>query len=334
MSTQAASSAGSGNPTVVTVVAADTYISSALTEPVTAKLPAGSEMSDGDAIRFECTGGSLMVIETESGRKVGIVPGDGQAVCVYEPGNDGDDFWRFKVLAQSPAAAVADVATDSSVALQVDHAVDAANAAVALASEVLAVPGLAISGVAAEKYKTTATAYYKLDGIQRSRSAIDNQLFSAADTINTAAAAGQYWGIWAIQATATGTLSTKSPSADQVYANEAAAIAALPAADAGNVVLAYITLRSKEATAWTANTDDMTEGVDIDTANFTDITAEHLVKTQIDALVTAVNGLVSKLNANAAKINTDMALLNTANTNDNALATKLNLIIEGGVAYV
>ena len=46
MSTQAASAA------VVTVVAADTYISSAQTYPVTAKLPVGSDMSDGDEIRF------------------------------------------------------------------------------------------------------------------------------------------------------------------------------------------------------------------------------------------------------------------------------------------
>jgi hypothetical protein len=106
MSTQAASSAGSGARTVVTVVAADTYISSALTEPVTAKLPAGEDMSDGDEIRFECTGGSLMVIETEAGRHVGVVPGDGQAVVVYEP---GDDFWRFILLAQSPAAKLADL---------------------------------------------------------------------------------------------------------------------------------------------------------------------------------------------------------------------------------
>lgn len=104
MSTQTASSAGSGQQTVVTVLATDTYISSALTEPVIAKLPAGSEMTDGDEIRFECTGGSLMVIQTESGRRVGVVPGNGAAVCVYEPGDTGDDFWRFWVLPNSPAA--------------------------------------------------------------------------------------------------------------------------------------------------------------------------------------------------------------------------------------
>ena len=117
MSTQAASAAGSGNLTVVTVVAADTYISSALTEPVKAQLPAGSEMTDGAEIRFECTGGSLMVIETEEGRYVGVVPGDGQAVVVYEPGNDSNDFWRFVLLAQSPAAQL----TGSARADRVEH---------------------------------------------------------------------------------------------------------------------------------------------------------------------------------------------------------------------
>jgi hypothetical protein len=116
MSTQAASSAGSGAQTVVTVVAADTYISSALTEPVVAKLPAGSEMTDGDEIRFECTGGSIMIIETESGRRVGVVPGDGQAVCVYEPGTSADDFWRFVLLANSPATKQANASgTDATI---------------------------------------------------------------------------------------------------------------------------------------------------------------------------------------------------------------------------
>lgn len=110
MSTQSASAAGSGGRTVVTVVAADTYISSALTEPVTAYLPAGSEMADGDQIVFECTGGSLMVIETEAQRHVGVVPGDGQAVCTYEPGDDTADFWRFTILSKAPGATIADEA--------------------------------------------------------------------------------------------------------------------------------------------------------------------------------------------------------------------------------
>jgi hypothetical protein len=328
MSTQSASAAGSGARTVVTVVSTDTYISSALTEPVTAQLPAGSEMSDGDAIVFECTGGSLMVIETEAGRHVGVVPGDGQAVVVYEPGDTGDDFWRFSILAQSPAATVADVATNSSTALQVDHATDAASTAAALAaSESLQIGTLAISATV-EDFKTTTTFIGRVGGIQVDKAATDNLGFSAADTINTAAAAGQYWGVWLVQINAAGTVSTKPGGglSDQVYADEATAIAALPAVDAGNISVGHITVRSKEATAWTANTDAL-DATDSDTVNFYDTAVTDLVTTQIAALVTAVAALVSKLNANATKINTDMALLNTANTNDNALATKLNLLL-------
>lgn len=122
----------------------------------------------------------------------------------------------------------------------------------------------------AEKFKTTTTAVYRIGGIQYSKAATTALVFSAADTINTAAGAGQFWGIWLVQINAAGAVSTKSPAADQTYANEAAAIAALPAADAGNVALGYITVQSKEATSWTATTDDLTAASDCAAANFVD----------------------------------------------------------------
>ena len=46
-------------------------------------------------------------------------------------------------------------------------------------------------------------------------------------------------------------------------ANEAAAIAALPAVDASNVQLGYITVQALEATDWVANTDNLTVGVGV-----------------------------------------------------------------------
>lgn len=138
-----------------------------------------------------------------------------------------------------------------------------------LADGVLVDGDLAISATA-EKFKTTATAYYRISGVQYSKAATDNLVFSAAHTINTAGAAGTYWGAFLVQINAAGTVSTKVVSADQVYATEALAIAALPAADAGNVALGYITVNSSEATAWTANTDDLTDGSDCVEANFAD----------------------------------------------------------------
>jgi hypothetical protein len=106
MSTQAAVA---GAETLV--VAADTYISSNLTEPNVAVLPqvddgAGVTVAVGTEIRFECTGGSPITILTADRRYVGLVPGYGAAVVVAEQGENEsmDDFWRFQVLPASPAA--------------------------------------------------------------------------------------------------------------------------------------------------------------------------------------------------------------------------------------
>lgn len=110
MSTQALGSTNdSDNPLVV--VAADTYISSAQTLPTFASLPeisdgTGSTVAVGTEIRFEATSGSVIVILTADGRRVGVVPGYGQAVVVAEAGasESETDFWRFELLANTPAA--------------------------------------------------------------------------------------------------------------------------------------------------------------------------------------------------------------------------------------
>jgi len=98
--------------------------------------------------------------------------------------------------------------------------------------------------------------------------ALTAQVFSAADTVNTGAAAPLVWGAWLVQINAAGVISTKSVGADQVFATEALAIAALPTVDAGNIAIGYITVQCKASTAWTANTDDMTPASDCTTAAF------------------------------------------------------------------
>lgn len=128
-----------------------------------------------------------------------------------------------------------------------------------LADGMLAIGTLTISA-AAEKFKTTTSAIYTIAGLAYTKAATDNLVFSAADTINTGAAAGTLWGIWLVQIDAAGAISTKPGAADMTYANEAAAIAALPAVDASNVQLGYITVQALEATDWVANTDNLTVG--------------------------------------------------------------------------
>lgn len=117
------------------------------------------------------------------------------------------------------------------------------------------------------KFKTTTLAVYTIAGVTYTKAITDNLVFSAANTINTAAGAGDFYGIWLIQINAAGAVSTKAPSANQVYTSSALAIAALPAVDTGNVALGYVVVRSALNKAWVANTSDLL-GFDCVSATF------------------------------------------------------------------
>jgi len=130
--------------------------------------------------------------------------------------------------------------------------------------------GLAISAGDATQFKTTNTWYATFGGIQFSNVAEDSLTFTANHTVNTGTATGDFFGAILVQSLEDGTISTKVVSADQVYTTSAAAIAALPAADALNVALGYIVIAANSDSAWTANTDDMTDASDVLTATFVD----------------------------------------------------------------
>lgn len=140
----------------------------------------------------------------------------------------------------------------------------------------LLVHGTLLISAVPEKFKTTTTAVYTLSGVTYTKAATDNLTFTAAHTVNNAGAAGQYYGIILLQINAAGTISTKVPAADQVYTSSALAIAALPTADALNTSLGYILIYTKEATAWVANTGDMTDGSDVATATFSNTVVKSL----------------------------------------------------------
>jgi len=178
---------------------------------------------------------------------------------------------RVKVFDASRAQDYTVTATQLS-ALLVDGTKTLANALQASFKDGLLTIGTLAIDATAEKFKTTTTAYFRVGSIQYSKAAATAIAFSSADTINTAAAAGTFWGIWLVQVNAAGTVSTKSPSADQVYTTAALALAALPSADSGKVALGYIRVNSKAGVKWTATTDDLTDGSDCTTATFTDAT--------------------------------------------------------------
>lgn len=154
----------------------------------------------------------------------------------------------------------------------IDDLKTVANAYVARYNESVVQDGnLAISATA-EAYKTTQTIYAVLKGFSITKTAADPVTFTAADTINVTPAVGDYWGAWKVEMGLDGTLYTHSVSADQSYADEAAAIAALPATTANRVYVGYITVEANTNAAWTANTDDMTPASDCQDANFYDAT--------------------------------------------------------------
>jgi len=117
-------------------------------------------------------------------------------------------------------------------------------------------------GSTPENVATTA-GQFRIDGVTYTKAAVPaGTAFSAADTINTAGAAGKKWGAWNVQIVGAGTITTKAVGADQSYTTEALAIAALPAVETGKLIIGYVTVQAKEATKWTAGTDDLTAASD------------------------------------------------------------------------
>lgn len=157
-------------------------------------------------------------------------------------------------------------------------------------------------GVGTTSEQVASTAFqYRIDGVPYHKAEVAaGTPFSAADKINAGSAAGFFWGIWAVQINAAGTITTKSPVANQVYTSEASAIAALPVADAGNVVIGYVTVKTLEGEDWVAATDDLTD--DCTEANFhnTASSIPAAVSTNAAATLTAAKATAGPATITAA----------------------------------
>ena len=108
--------------------------------------------------------------------------------------------------------------------------------------------------------KTTydvAAMTFKIDSAAYSKDAEAAVAFGSAWTINTGAAATAFWGAVLIQITAAGVVSDKVVTADQVFATEAEAIDALPAPDADNLAIGYITINVTASDTFTAGTETL-----------------------------------------------------------------------------
>jgi len=135
----------------------------------------------------------------------------------------------------------------------------------ALTNALLVDGNLAIDSVA-EKFKTGQTSAFLIGGVSHTKAATTALVFTAAHVITALK-----FGCIRVQINAAGTVSTKVVGTPQAYDDAPTALAALPAADAGNVSLGHIAIENN-AGDWTANTDDLTNASDVTTAAFTDST--------------------------------------------------------------
>ncbi|HWV58690.1 MAG TPA: hypothetical protein VNZ57_14635 [Longimicrobiales bacterium] len=134
-------------------------------------------------------------------------------------------------------------------------------------NEGVLVPGGLEVSATAEKFKTTETAYFKIGGVQYTKAATDNLEFSVGHVVKA-----EKWGAILIQIDAAGTISTKVSGAEQAFDTRAAAEAALPAPDEGNVALGHLVVQAQDSDGhgdWTANADDLTD--DVAFAEFVDV---------------------------------------------------------------
>lgn len=127
-----------------------------------------------------------------------------------------------------------------------------------LSSDGIIIPTTLSKGSTPENVATTAFGYV-IDGLPVYKAAVAAGTAPAAATINTAGASGIFYGGFALQINAAGTISTLPASGDQVHATADAAYtyAQTITPTAGNVIAGYFVVGSKANTKWTGGTDDL-----------------------------------------------------------------------------
>lgn len=135
------------------------------------------------------------------------------------------------------------------------------------------------TGSTAENVATTAFQY-RIDGVTYTKAAVTaGTALGITDTINTGAATGSFFGGFAAQISAAGTISFKSVDTDQVYTSEAAAEAAARAitATAGSVIIGWFVVGATADADWVAGTDDLTAESDCASVTYWSAPAAHFL---------------------------------------------------------
>jgi hypothetical protein len=135
------------------------------------------------------------------------------------------------------------------------------------------------TGSTAENVATTAFQY-RIDGVTYAKAAVAaGTALGITDTINTGAASGIFYGGFACQINAAGTISFKAAAADQVYETEEEARAAAEAitATAGNVIAGWFVVGATADADWVAGTDDLTPASDCTSVTYYSASASHFL---------------------------------------------------------
>lgn len=123
-------------------------------------------------------------------------------------------------------------------------------------------------GTTAERIANSAFTYQIGGTLYTGAANAAGSVFSAANTINTGAEAGTYWGAWSVEIDSSGNVYTYPAGglADQVYTTEEEAVSNLP--QPTYHPMGYVTVECNTGASWTANTDNLTEGGDCTSCNF------------------------------------------------------------------
>jgi hypothetical protein len=127
----------------------------------------------------------------------------------------------------------------------------------------------------AEKF-ANAACYYRINGTNYSVAADSaGNAFSAAHVIGDGASA--LWGVINIYIDAAGAFSSRVPTTPQVYTSaELALVAAEAMVTPSNLCYVGHILIQSDTSTWTANTDNMTDGGELTTADFRSATSSFI----------------------------------------------------------
>jgi hypothetical protein len=127
---------------------------------------------------------------------------------------------------------------------------------------------------------SNAAFTYRIAGMPYAKAAVAaGTALGLTGTINTAGAVGTFFGGFAAQINAAGTITFKQVAANQVYTSLAAAEVAARAIapTAANIIIGWFVVESKADTKWTAGTDDLTPASDCTTVTYFSASAANLL---------------------------------------------------------